>query len=410
MDLKNTLTFGGVNSATYGIYIDGSGVFNSPERDVTMVTIPNRNGQLVLDNGRFENIEVTYNAFVTENNGKTMAENIRDFRNAIGSLKGYQRLEDTYHTDEFRMAVFRNGIEVEPVIYQTGGAFEITFNCKPQRFLTSGETAVSVANNGTITNPTKFDAEPLLEFKGYGNIGIDGGTITVHNDPVGLITLYNAFTSNNIIYSLDSNKYVTGDAITIVSGTKVKFMLTGAAGVTVNSFAYNAVNATVSDSGYFYTNGAQTGIWVEITLDSIDYVAGTTATKTFGADITSINYTRNNVTQTVTATTRAYFEYDGATDQITIYGTCSTLNDFAFAILVNNKETTVFSTKGMLNNVIYIDLDIAEAYAYENGSLINLNNIVTIPNIPPVLPSGSNTITYDNTITNFKIAPRWWRI
>ena len=161
MDLNNTLTFGGINSATYGIYIDGSGVFNSPERDVTMVTIPSRNGQLSLDNGRFENIEVTYNAFVTENNGKTMAENIRDFRNAIGSLKGYQRLEDTYHTDEFRMGVFRNGIEVEPVIYQTGGAFEVTFDCKPQRWI----LPEAKYSNGQATPPniTPFIMHPIID-------------------------------------------------------------------------------------------------------------------------------------------------------------------------------------------------------------------------------------------------------
>lgn len=168
MDLKNTLTFGGVNSATYGIYIDGSGVFNSPERDVTMITVPGRNGQLTIDNGRFENVEVTYTAFVSEDNGNTFAENIRDFRNAIGSLTGYQRLEDTYHTDEYRQAIFRNGIEIEPVIYQTGGEFEITFDCKPQRWLTLGETPITLTpgTTETLVNPTNFDAYPILAIEG----------------------------------------------------------------------------------------------------------------------------------------------------------------------------------------------------------------------------------------------------
>lgn len=192
MDLKNTLTFGGVNSATYGIYIDGSGVFNSPERDVTMITVPGRNGQLTIDNGRFENVEVTYTAFVSEDNGNTFAENIRDFRNAIGSLTGYQRLEDTYHTDEYREAIFRNGIEIEPVIYQTGGEFEITFDCKPQRFITAwSEYAVPLApyvpGDTTRGDVTLFDAHPLINLFYYqdaaATITLTIGAFTIEIDP-----------------------------------------------------------------------------------------------------------------------------------------------------------------------------------------------------------------------------------
>lgn len=168
MDLNNSIIFGGIDSADYGIYVAGNAVFNSPERDVTMIDVPGRNGQLTLDNGRYMNIEVTYNAFVTGDNSNDIADNIRGYRNAIGSLIGYQRLEDTFHTDEYRQAIFRNGIEVEPTIYQTGGYFDITFDCKPQRWLTSGETPITLTpgTTETIINPTNFDAYPFLAIEG----------------------------------------------------------------------------------------------------------------------------------------------------------------------------------------------------------------------------------------------------
>ena len=35
-----TLTFDGVDSDDYGIYITGEAVFNAPTRDVNMITIP----------------------------------------------------------------------------------------------------------------------------------------------------------------------------------------------------------------------------------------------------------------------------------------------------------------------------------------------------------------------------------
>ena len=40
MGMRNYLIFGGVNSANYGIYITGSGVYEAPERVVEKVTVP----------------------------------------------------------------------------------------------------------------------------------------------------------------------------------------------------------------------------------------------------------------------------------------------------------------------------------------------------------------------------------
>lgn len=185
MDLNNSIIFGGIDSANYGIYVAGNAVFNSPERDVTMIDVPGRNGQLTLDNGRYMNIEVTYNAFVAGDNSNDIADNIRGYRNAIGSLIGYQRLEDTFHTDEYRQAIFRNGIEVEPTIYQTGGYFDITFDCKPQRWLTSGEMWVSVVlGPETFNNPTLFASKPLIRVSSAdGNVVVGSETIAVAMNP-----------------------------------------------------------------------------------------------------------------------------------------------------------------------------------------------------------------------------------
>ena len=185
MDLNNKITFGGIDSSNYGIYVAGNAVFNSPERDVTMIDVPGRSGQLTLDNGRFLNMEITYNAFVAGDNPNDIKSRIRDFRNAIGAKTGYQRLTDTFHTDEFRQAVFRNGLEVEPTIYQTGGFFDITFDCKPQRWLTSGETWVTVLSGPqSIDNPTLFDASPLIRVSGAnGNVVIGNYTIAVASNP-----------------------------------------------------------------------------------------------------------------------------------------------------------------------------------------------------------------------------------
>ena len=152
------IEFGGIKSSDYGVYISGEGVFNAPEKDVEIIDIPGRDGAYILDHGNYKNIQVTYPAFNQEASMEEFIAAIDNFRNAISSLSGYQRLTDSFHPDEYRMAAFVSGLEVKPILYNDSTArITIAFNCKPQRFLTSGETPVSVASGGTITNPTLFD-------------------------------------------------------------------------------------------------------------------------------------------------------------------------------------------------------------------------------------------------------------
>ena len=59
---------------------------------------------------------------------------------------------------------------------------------------------------------------------------------------------------------------------------------------------------------------------------------------------------------------------------------------------------------------MYIDLDLGEAYKYEGGVPVSVNNGVVIPAELPTLPNGATTITYDNTFTSVKVTPRWWKV
>ena len=169
------------DSEDIGVYISGNGVYNAPERDYEMVSIPGKNGQLAIDHGRYENIEVTYPCFIWANTQQEFREKMKTIRAKLTSKLGYKRLEDTYHPDEYRMSIYKAGIEVDPVYYNRAGEFELTFDCKPQRFLKSGENQVTVANNGTISNPTLFESLPIMETQGAGTLTINNSTITITN-------------------------------------------------------------------------------------------------------------------------------------------------------------------------------------------------------------------------------------
>ena len=173
--MRNYFTLNGVDSRDFGVYITGSGTFSAPSREYNVVPIPGRNGNIVGSEKRFENLELKYPAFIYNN----FDANIRDFRNFLLSLVGYHILIDTYHSDEFRMALYEGEFNPNVEPKNDAGAFDIVFNCKPQRFLLTGESVTTLTASGTITNPTLFNSQPLLRVFGTGQLGINSETITI---------------------------------------------------------------------------------------------------------------------------------------------------------------------------------------------------------------------------------------
>jgi phage-related protein len=227
----NKFIFGGVDSSSYGIYVGGDGTFNAPERVVDMVEIPGKNGALTIDDGRFENIEVTYSAFNYEETISEFRDKLAALRNALCSKVGYHRLEDSLHPDEYRMAVYRSGLEVKPIEYNTASEFEIKFDCKPQRFLTSGENVYTRTASGSITNPTAFESKPLLVVTGTGKLTVNGVQIQLSQSPTTIdceaMEAYNGTTSRNGSIVLTPNRFPVlkagNNTITLGAGiTKVE--------------------------------------------------------------------------------------------------------------------------------------------------------------------------------------------
>ena len=90
--MRHTFTFDGTSSSQYAVYISGEGTFRGTARDVSIVDVPGRNGSLVLDNGRYQNIELTYPAYITA----AFGSNFASLRSFLLSKTSYKELSDTY--------------------------------------------------------------------------------------------------------------------------------------------------------------------------------------------------------------------------------------------------------------------------------------------------------------------------
>lgn len=399
--------FDGENSRTYGVYVTDVEVFGAPVRNVEMISIPGRNGSFALDKGSYENIQVTYKCAMGCESQADFNAGISAFRNMLASRTGYKRLEDEINTSEYRMACFRGGISV-PTLNKETATFDVVFDCKPQRYLKSGETAVSVASGGTITNPTLFDASPVLKVYGYGDIVLgDGGTVSVSDDViVGNTVLANGgqvgltYTESIV---MGSDKFMTGDVITLAP--------TSISGNINTSARITSVTASVA-SGYSVNTSATKinsgAVTASFSWDEETFTVGTSRDLS-----TTVNVSIVTSGGTVVVQIPATISYNAGTRTITrtlqtptvISGTVSGMRGYSIL-----GSITGYSTAPAYTEPLYFDLSIGEAYAIEDGVPVSINGAVSFGVDLPVLPPGVSTITYDNTIDSLEIIPRWWEV
>lgn len=228
---RGILTFGGYDSDYLGIYITGAAVYNAPERDVTMVEVPGRSGDLCLDNGRWRNVTVTYPAF-TYGDMETV---MRRIRNALAeeSVGGYFDLSDSYNPDEHRLAVYTGPLDVEVAPLHAGGSFELTFNCKPQRFLNSGSVALTFTADGTLPEVDALAGTPVITITGTGtcSIGDTVITITEADGPTiidcDMMDCYNSEESRNAYVSFSDGRFpqiYPGDGVELGDMTMIEIL------------------------------------------------------------------------------------------------------------------------------------------------------------------------------------------
>lgn len=405
--------FDGENSRDYGVYVTDVEVFGAPVRNVEMISIPGRNGSFVLDKGSYENIQVTYKCAMGCGSQADFNAGISAFRNMLASRTGYKRLEDEINTSEYRMACFRGGISV-PTLNKETAKFDVVFDCKPQRYLKSGETAVSISSGGTISNPTLYDARPLISCivsdDGYINIG--NQPITFNPAPLGTLTLVESATWSDFNYPewaedirLKSQPYNSGDTITMVA----PYELT----MEVSFPRYLSYTESHTSGGIDLYSSAQSreGKFVGYYKNPtpITFVAGTASTKTMTI---SIDLRHQDSPGGSTITTRVSYTitlaYNGART-ITHTVTKTSTHQQHTHLHGRYGSATVDSSTSSFSGTVYVDLDLGEAYTIDGSTIASVNNFVSMGSEPPVLQPGDTQITFGG-VSNVIVTPRWWQL
>lgn len=165
----NSFTYNGVNSLDMGIRIESKNVFSAPQYEKKFQAIPGRDGDLILPNGRYPNVQVTYSVFLPAKTLPELRENLTAVKAWLYTEPDrYHELRDTYDTETFRRAVINTQLDITDQLNKIG-LFTVSFSCLPFKYLNSGTVPVRITSSPfALTNPTAFPAKPYIKVSGSG--------------------------------------------------------------------------------------------------------------------------------------------------------------------------------------------------------------------------------------------------
>ena len=176
---RGVIVYGGEASSDYGMVIAEAPTFERAKRKATVYNVPGRNGAVIFQEDAWEDVPRPYNVWLAPNKGQSLADMVDAIEAWLNSCKGWNRLEDNFEPDVFRLAYYEGGDSFTNNLTQYGEA-TLNFICRPERFYKEGETPITVTNGSKIYNKTRYTSKPLIHIEGTGSIALSvvGKTIT----------------------------------------------------------------------------------------------------------------------------------------------------------------------------------------------------------------------------------------
>ena len=238
------IIYNGKNLEDFAVEAIGRGRYGSPARDIEQVHVPGLNGDLLFDSGGFLNANIEYPDCCIDHDFPTNFAALRTF---LLADPGYHRLEDSYASDEFRMAEFRGPLtpDVHTGRGNRSGTFTLTFNATPQRYLKEGGEEREIHDQEIIENKW-MPANPIFRVIPGANkkvrisihdVAIEGGVSAFSvTDSTGLDTMIYEidmirgtavrYEERSYLRKYNAASSVTGDIFTIPPG-KYQWNITG---------------------------------------------------------------------------------------------------------------------------------------------------------------------------------------
>lgn len=163
--------YNGIDSLSEDVYILNKQSYNKPQKDLSIISVPGRDGSLIIDNGGYNNVSLTLGLRMVApqvSNDKVTSFNYAYSRISkwLKPTAEYLIYTDSYDPDYYRRAAVNSAISLTQKHYDIAD-FSVTFECKPYRYRWDGDEVItldsSIANSFTITNPESYSALPIIK-------------------------------------------------------------------------------------------------------------------------------------------------------------------------------------------------------------------------------------------------------
>ena len=363
--MRSTIFFNGKSSADFGLIVEYFPESVHAARRGELIPIPGRNGVIVREDGAFDTYTQQYQVWFRNTMGRDTYQKARDVAEWLLSASGFCRLEDTYEPEHFRLARFVGPLSVETVL-RNHGRVTLEFDVQPQRYLKSGETPLTFSGGttSTVTNPTQFEARPLLKFT---------DTSTTPDYVTQTLTMNN----NRFIDS-------AGNVVGVSSGSPWYGNMVSSA-VSCSGKA----NARITGNGYAFrdSNGATRSGWFRASTQ-----------QTFSGLVVAVPSWATSIIVSRSRVGAASLALQDPRP-----------NPGASAVTINGITINLDFSE---HDTIYLDCDLHDAH-YSDGSNANkmvsfASSVTEYPTFPGLSPGENSIIPNDGAILDFELTPRWW--
>lgn len=385
----NDFTFNGISASDYDIEVlDVTEEFTS--RDGEGIPVSGRTGELYNDNGRYENVNVTYSCAIQLGTSDSETK-LKGFNAKLLSFVGNYHLVDTFD-DSVAYRIGRYTGAIEPKISRTGDGLvrvDFTFNCNPKRFLSSGVQPFAFTPTQKIISPhwdyddfssrTKTDVLSQLKEIGYTQSDIESmqylfTTVTVGSG----VSVRIEQESNQKFFAL----VMDADPRTAGSGS-LTYTYYDTKSFNLSNFAWGSGTVYI-----ILMRMPTTRVFVN-NVDVMDYVYYDYYSLTNPTDFSAQPMIRAEVSSNTFAD--YLFEINGCS---LYFDHDSDIGSGGINVLTIDEYMNVYS----------LPEDNAD------GRLIDANKFVRFSNYSLDLLSGENEIAVGDWCHKLEVTPRWWTL
>lgn len=160
--------YDGKDSRDFGIYIVSKNVWDKSERNLTFVSVPGRDGDIIIDNGNYSNFRMTLNLRMFAEKLSSIVRDdfgycLKKAANWLSQKNEYLKYTDSYEPDYYRKACICSGIRINQRTKDIAD-ITITMQCKPFKYRFDGDAVMETTGKTLhIENPEEYTSKPYFK-------------------------------------------------------------------------------------------------------------------------------------------------------------------------------------------------------------------------------------------------------